>query len=91
MISWKILQSFDDPSQAKAGFGKIRSKICSYEHSHEERIEEVYAYASVSAAEPLQLFLTDFSSMYVCRVEEVRKAIDGVTAPAYYHALDVER
>lgn len=39
----------------------------------------------------MQLFLTDFSSMYVCRVEAVVDTLEDVVAPKYYESLDVER
>jgi len=38
----------------------------------------------------MQLFLTDFSSIYLCYVEKVSKELDGVEAPTYYEELYVE-
>ena len=86
----RILGSYDDATQAKVGFGKIRSKIRNYEHSKEERIDSLYD--SISPQKPLQLFLTDFSSMYVCYVADVADTLPAdVQAPAYYEQLDVEK
>ncbi len=86
----RILGSFDEQTQARVGFGKIRSKIRNYEHSKEERIDTLYD--DISPQKPLQLFLTDFSSMYVCYVEQVTDQLpEGVQAPVYYEQLDVEK
>ena len=85
----RILNSADKPTEAKVGFGKIRSKIRDYEHSKEEKIDLLCD--AVSPDNPMQLFLTDFSSMYVCRVEEVSFELTDVDAPVYYEQLDVER
>jgi hypothetical protein len=86
----RILGCFDEQTQAKVGFGKIRSKIRNYEHSKEEKIDALYE--EISPQKPLQLFLTDFSSMYVCYVEQVTDQLpEGVKAPVYYEQLDVEK
>ena len=85
----RILSDVNEPVEAKVGFGKIRSKIRNYEHSKEEIIETLYE--GVSSDAPLQLFLTDFSSMYVCRVESILESLEGIDYPNYYDALDVER
>ena len=86
----RILDAAPDPTQARVGFGKIRSRIRDYEHSRQEKIDTVSD--AVSPETPLQLFLTDFSNMYVCRVERVSDRLpEGVEAPAYYGQLEVER
>ena len=89
----RILDAAPDPVQARVGFGKIRSRIRDYEHSRQENIDTISD--AVSPEKPLQLFLTDFSNMYVCRVEQVSdrlaEGVEGVEVPAYYGQLDVER
>jgi hypothetical protein len=39
----------------------------------------------------MQLFLTDFSNMYVCRVESVSEERGEIPAPEYYAQMEVER
>jgi len=86
----RILGRYDEITQARVGLGKIRSRIRNYEHSQEERIETLYE--EISPEKPLQLFLTDFSSMYVCYVEAVVDVLpEGIDAPVYYQKLDVEQ
>lgn len=84
----RALNSAENSAQAKVAFGKIRSSIRNYEHSQEARIVELCS--GVSAQNPLQLFLTDFSSMYVCYVEKVSIDKGNIPAPKYYDALEVE-
>jgi hypothetical protein len=86
----RILGAYEDMTQARVGLGKIRSKMRDYEHSRGERIDALYG--AISPQSPLQLYLTDFSSMYVCYVEEVADVLpEGVDAPEYYAQLDVEK
>ena len=85
----RILHSAADITQARVGFGKVRSKRRDYEHPYEEKVDALCD--SVSAENPLQLFLTDLASVYVCYVEKVAEELDGVEAPKYYEALDVDR
>jgi len=68
-------------------FGKVRSKLRDYEHPHQEILDDVYA--SASKENLLQLFLTDYSSIYVANVIEVFPSTDA-TVPAYYSDLEVE-
>ncbi len=85
----RILNASENPKDAKVGFGKIRSKIRNYEHSKEEKIDTLCE--EVTSTQSMQLFLTDFSSMYVCKVEAVVDTLENVVAPEYYKSLDVER
>lgn len=84
----RILNSSEVSIDAKVAFGKIRSKIRNYEHSKEKEIVELCL--AVTAQKPLQLFLTDFSSMYVCYVEEINIDKGNVPSPKYYDTLDIE-
>ncbi len=85
----RILNQNTDIAKAKVAFGKIHSKRRDYEHPFGEKIDELCD--TVAPQNPLQLFLTDFSSMYVCYIEKVTKDLDGIKAPAYYDNLDVDR
>lgn len=85
----RILNQNSVATASKVAFGKIRSKRRDYEHPFEEKIDALCD--AVSPESPLQLFLTDLASVYVCYVEEVTTTLNGVKAPAYYDALDVDR
>lgn len=85
-----ILLNHESQSSATVAFGKIRSKLRDYEHPFEERLQEVYQ--SASEKNYLQLFLTDYSSVYVAKVIKVISDECQDIAPAYYKekGLDVE-
>ena len=84
----RILNKADNPNKAKVAFGKIRSKMRDYDNSGQEELDTLFV--SITPQNPMQLFLTDFSSMYVCYVEKVSQELNGVEAPKYYENLDVE-
>jgi len=84
----RILNKSISVIDAKVAFGKVHSKRRDYEHPFGDKVDAVCDDASPE--NPIQLFLTDFSSMYVCYVEKVTKELDGVQAPAYYDNLDVD-
>ena len=86
----EVLQNYDSQTFATVAFGKIRSKLRDYEHPFEEHLQKVYASASEEAY--LQLFLTDYSSIYVAKVVEVLSDDCLNMAPPYYKekGLDVE-
>ena len=69
-------------------FGKIRSKLRDQEHPNEEKLDDIFE--EVSKDSPLQLFLTDYNSMYVAQVISVTKNIKFIPTPEYYKELDVE-
>jgi len=85
-----ILLQQEVQTNATVAFGKIRSKLRDYEHPFEEILQQIYA--SVDEDNPLQLFLTDYASMYVAKVIKVLPGVQDVNAPAYYKekSLDVE-
>ena len=85
----RILNQNSNTGEAKVAFGKVHSKRRDYEHPYGDKVDVVCDDAS--AENPIQLFLTDFSSMYVCYVEKVTKELNGVQAPSYYDNLDVDR
>lgn len=84
----RILNKAENPNNAKVAFGKIRSKMRDYDNSGQKVLDTLFS--SVSSKNPMQLFLTDFSSMYVCYVEKVTQELNEVEAPKYYENLDVE-
>ncbi|CAA6808860.1 MAG: ATP-binding protein [uncultured Sulfurovum sp.] len=84
----RILNKSENPNNAKVAFGKIRSKMRDYDNSGQEVLDTIFR--SINSKNPMQLFLTDFSSMYVCYVEKVSIELNGVKAPEYYENLDVE-
>lgn len=69
-------------------FGKIRSKLRDYAHPHQDVLDGIYA--SATRETPLQLFLTDYNSIYVANVISVTPDINIIKAPAYYSELEVE-
>lgn len=71
------------------GFGKIKSSLSTLSSPKELDWE---ALSSISPTSPLQLFLTDYSSLFVAKVIEVKKEIDSHLAPNYYQekGLNVE-
>lgn len=69
-------------------FGKVRSKLRDQEHPNEERLDTIFE--ATTKESPLQLFLTDYNSMYVARVISVNKEIKLIKTPEYYKELDVE-
>lgn len=85
----RILNQNNNITEAKVAFGKVRSKRRDYEHPFGDRVDALCD--EISAQNPLQLFLTDLSSVYVCYVEQVTKELHGVKAPAYYDDLEVDR
>ena len=85
----RILNQDTNILEAKVAFGKVRSKRRDYEHPHEDKVDALCD--AVSPDNPLQLFLTDLSSVYVCYVEQVTLELNEVKAPAYYDDLDVDR
>lgn len=85
-----VLVSAPSATNARVAFGKIRSKLRTYDDQLAERYRQIYA--DTSEASPLQLFLTDYSSMYVARVVSVTTDDCYSMAPAYYKdkSLEVE-
>lgn len=73
--------------EGNVAFGKVRSKHRDYDHPHQQILDTIYA--SVSKNTPMQLFLTDYSSMYVANVIEVSENT-GVKKPSYYDTFEVE-
>ena len=71
-------------------FGKLRSALRDYEHPHEQKLKEIYS--GVSKDTPLQLFLTDYNSIFVANVIAVKtEKTKLIKAPKYYDDLDVEQ
>jgi len=85
----RILNEQPNANEAKVAFGKVDSKRKDYEHMFGKEVNALLD--TVSTQNPLQLFLTDFSSMYVCYIEKVTKELEGVKAPKYYDDLNVDR
>lgn len=68
------------------GFGKIKSPLSSLSAQKELDWESL---SSVSPASPLQLFLTDYSSLFVAKVTKVSQEIDPSLTPSYYQEKDL--
>jgi len=58
----RIFNKYSDITEAKVAFGKVHSARRDYDHLYEEIIDQICE--SASPKDPIQLFLTDFSSMY---------------------------
>ena len=71
-------------------FGKIKSKLReNSDNPNEEELEAIYD--NVSRDNPMQLFLTDYNSIYVANVISVKKTRPRIIkAPKYYDKIDVE-
>ncbi|GMB93420.1 ATP-binding protein [Helicobacter bizzozeronii] len=72
--------------KGKVAFGKIRPQNKNQEHKHPQTLERIYQ--STNSKDFLQLFLTNFSSLFVAKVEVVQKDLEGVSAPEYYFSKD---
>jgi hypothetical protein len=83
-----MLISSANALEAKTAFGKIRSKLRNYDDPLTEKYQSIYAGVSDDA--PLQLFLTDYSSMYVARVIGVTSEDCYSIAPSYYRDKNLE-
>ncbi|ASM37018.1 hypothetical protein CSF_1154 [Campylobacter sputorum bv. faecalis CCUG 20703] len=72
-------------------FGKVRAKFRDMTNEAEAGLNEIYT--NVSDAKPLQLFLTDYSSLFVAKVTQVTSSDMSHIAPRYYadKHLDVEK
>lgn len=75
----------------KVAFGKVRSKLKTVEHSFESQLEDIYE--NIDEKNYLQLFLTDFSSIFVAKVVKVSSDDLSEIAPSYYKekSLNVEK
>lgn len=69
------------------GFGKIKSKLTSLSTPKELDWDSL---SSVSSTSPLQLFLTDYSSLFVAKVVSVSAEIDPTLTPSYYQEKGLE-
>jgi hypothetical protein len=87
----EVLQNANSQENAKVAFGKIRSKLRDYDHPYEQKLLAIYD--DVTEENYLQLFLTDYSSVYVAKVIEVQEAGVENIAPSYYKekGLEVEK
>ncbi|MGD9554489.1 MAG: HP0729 family protein [Arcobacteraceae bacterium] len=71
-------------------FGKVKSKLKDMIPPNKEILENIYN--NVSKNKSLQLFLTDYNSMYVANVIAVKKEKTKIIkAPQYYDELEVEQ
>ena len=73
----------------KVAFGKIRSTLKNVEHGFQDELDEIYE--KVSEENYLQLFLTDYSNIYVAKVTLVTDDDLSAIAPSYYKDLEVEK
>ncbi|MFW5990428.1 MAG: HP0729 family protein, partial [Campylobacterales bacterium] len=72
----------------KVAFGKVRSKIKAVEHQFEEKLQDIYA--NTSDENHLQLFLTDYSNLFVTKVEKITSEDMSSIAPRYYLEKNLE-
>ena len=84
----EIHQNHPNQSEARVAFGKIHSKLRDCEHPFEGKLREVYD--SATDENYIQLFLTDYSSMYVARVVEVISDDCYDMAPSYCKNKDLD-
>ncbi|MCV6607454.1 MAG: ATP-binding protein, partial [Campylobacterales bacterium] len=84
----RILRSSQEPDSAKVAFGKILSKLRDKKHPFDNELQEIFS--AVSSTEPIQLFITDFSSLYVGKVVEITQEDCFDIAPEYYQEHEIE-
>ncbi|MCG3688795.1 HP0729 family protein [Aliarcobacter butzleri] len=72
----------------KVAFGKVKSKLKNTEHNFQDELEIIYK--NVDESNHLQLFLTDYSSIYVAKVVAVSNDDLYDFAPAYYKEKNLE-
>ena len=68
-------------------FGKVLSKLRNYKHPNQDALDNLYD--SISEQNPMQLFLTDYDSIYVANVIDVVYETN-VKRPDYYDDMEVE-
>ena len=57
----------------KVAFGKVKSKLKNLEHAFQEQLDAIYQ--NINESNHLQLFLTDYSSIYVAKLRILIKFI----------------
>ena len=72
----------------KVAFGKIKSKLKNKSDVSNEELEKIYS--STTSKDYLQLFLTDYSNIYVAKVEKISSDNMSDFAPAYYKEKNLE-
>jgi len=72
----------------EVAFGKVRSKLRDGDNPNQKTLDKIYA--KVDENNPMQLFLTDYSSIYVANVIEV-VSNTNIEVPTYYEELEVEQ
>ena len=72
----------------KVAFGKVISKLKNIEHGFQDDLENIYK--SVDSNNYLQLFLTDYSNIYVAKVTKITNEDLYDLAPAYYKEKNLE-
>jgi hypothetical protein len=72
----------------KVAFGKIKSKLKNKSDVLNEELEKIYS--STTSKDYLQLFLTDYSNIYVAKVEKISSDDMSNFAPAYYKEKNLE-
>jgi len=73
----------------KVAFGKIRSTLKNVEHGFQDELDSIYE--QVNEENYLQLFLTDYSNIYVAKVVKITDENLLDIAPSYYKDLEVEK
>ena len=72
----------------KVAFGKIKSKLKNKNDVSNEELEKIYS--NTTSKDYLQLFLTDYSNIYVAKVEKISSDNMSDFAPAYYKEKNLE-
>jgi len=72
----------------EVAFGKLKSKLKATSHPFEKKLQELMQ--NVNEKNYLQLFLTDYSSIYVAKVIKVSIEDLSAKAPEYYQNYNVE-
>jgi hypothetical protein len=72
----------------KVAFGKLKSRLKNISHPFENKLNQLIK--NINEKNYLQLFLTDYSSIYVAKVIKITKTDLSDLAPEYYKKYEVE-
>lgn len=70
--------------KGSVAFGKVKSKLNTHQPFN------LASYSTVSPSNPLQLFLTDYSTLFVAKVTQITSKLHNVSAPSYYEQKGLE-
>lgn len=70
--------------KGSVAFGKVKSKLNAHQAINLD------SYSTISPSNPLQLFLTDYSTLFVAKVTQITPSKPYASAPGYYEQKGLE-